>query len=197
MTVPERMINFCLRASGSLKSRLRVRLLRLGGARVGNGCWLRKISVPRNPWDIQLADNVALDDGVVLLTTGERGGQARIRIDRGVYINRYTMIDITDSIAIGAGTMIGPFCYLTDHDHVQASDGAIVPGEFVTAPVSIGRDVWIGAGAVILKGVSIGDGAVVGAGGVVSRSVPPGARVVGVPAREKRAMTSTTETGLL
>jgi acetyltransferase-like isoleucine patch superfamily enzyme len=144
---------------------------------------LRKISVPRNPWDIELADHVALDDGVVLLTTGKRGGQARIRIDRGVYINRYTMIDSTDSIVIGADTMIGPFCYLTDHDHVQASDGAIIPGAFAAAPVSIGRNVWIGAGAAILKGVSIGDGAVVGAGSVVTRDVRGGERVAGAPAR--------------
>ncbi len=176
------MINFCLRVSGSIKSRVRVRLLRLGGARVGDRCWLRKISVPRNPWDIELGSDVALDDGVVLLTTGERSGRARISIDRGVYINRYTMIDSTDSIAIGADTMIGPFCYLTDHDHVQASDGAIVSGVFAAAPVSIGRNVWIGAGAVILKGVSIGDGAVVGAGSVVTRDVRAGDRVVGVPA---------------
>lgn len=183
MTVSERLINFCLRASGSLKSRVRIRLLRFGGARVGDGCWLRKISVPRNPWDIELAGNVALDDGVVLLTTGKRINQARIRIDRGVYINRYTMIDATDSIAIGPDTMIGPFCYLTDHDHVQTPDGAIIPGAFVAAPVSIGRNVWIGTGAVILKGVSIGDGAVVGAGSVVTRDVRAGERVAGVPAR--------------
>ena len=182
MTAFERMINFCLRASGSIKSRVRIRLLRLGGARIGDHCWLRKISVPRNPWDIELGDRVALDDGVVLLTTGTRSGRARLRIGHGVYINRYTMIDITDSIAIGADTMIGPFCYLTDHDHVQASDGAIVSGAFVAAPVSIGRNVWIGAGVVILKGVSIGDGAVVGAGSVVTRDVSAGEKVVGVPA---------------
>jgi acetyltransferase-like isoleucine patch superfamily enzyme len=183
MTAFERSVNFSLRASGSLKSRVRVRLLRFGGARVGKRCWLRKISVPRNPWDIELADNVALDDGVVLLTTGDRTSQARIRIDRGVYINRHTMIDSNEAIVIGAGTMIGPFCYLTDHDHVQASDGTISPGEFVTEPVSIGRNVWIGAGVTILKGVSIGDGAIVAAGSVVTRDVQAGDRVAGVPAR--------------
>lgn len=48
---------------------------------------------------------------------------------------------------------------------------------------TIGNDVWIGLGAVILSGVLVGDGAVIGAGAVVGRSVPPYAVVVGNPAR--------------
>lgn len=183
MSAFERLVNFTLRAFGSIKSRGRVLLLRAGGARVGEHCWLRKISVPRNPWDIELANNVALDDGVVLLTTGDRTGHARISIDRGVYVNRYTMIDSTGSIAIGAGTMIGPFCYLTDHDHVQAPDGTIGAGTFLTEAVSIGRNVWIGAGVTVLKGVTIGDGAIVGAGSVVTKNVQAGEKVAGVPSR--------------
>jgi len=49
--------------------------------------------------------------------------------------------------------------------------------------VTIGRDVWVGAGCVILPGVTIGDGAVVAAGSVVTRDVPAGAVVAGVHAR--------------
>lgn len=47
----------------------------------------------------------------------------------------------------------------------------------------IGRDVWIGGGAIILPGITIGDEAVVGAGSVVTRDVPAGAIVRGNPAR--------------
>lgn len=47
----------------------------------------------------------------------------------------------------------------------------------------IGNDVWIGSGAIILRGVKIGDGAVVAGGAVVTRDVPPYAIVGGVPAR--------------
>jgi tetrahydrodipicolinate N-succinyltransferase len=50
-------------------------------------------------------------------------------------------------------------------------------------PISIGSDVWIGAGAMILDGVNIGHGAVVGARSVVTKNVPPYAIVAGVPAR--------------
>ena len=53
----------------------------------------------------------------------------------------------------------------------------------VTRPVVIEDDVWVGIGAIILKGVRIGRGARVGAGAVVTGDVPPGATVAGNPAR--------------
>ncbi|WP_140538245.1 DapH/DapD/GlmU-related protein [Mesorhizobium sp. B1-1-8] len=49
--------------------------------------------------------------------------------------------------------------------------------------VTVGNDVWIGHGAIMLPGVAIGDGAVVGAGAVVTKDVPPYAIVVGSPAK--------------
>src|SRR5262245_42954659 len=54
---------------------------------------------------------------------------------------------------------------------------------FVSRPVTIEDDVWIGIGAIILKGVRIGRGARIGAGSVVTADVPAGARVLGNPAR--------------
>lgn len=47
----------------------------------------------------------------------------------------------------------------------------------------IGNDVWIGTGAIILKGVTVGDGAVIASGAVVTKDVPPYAIVGGVPAK--------------
>jgi acetyltransferase-like isoleucine patch superfamily enzyme len=49
--------------------------------------------------------------------------------------------------------------------------------------VIIGNDVWIGAGAKILRDVHIGDGAVIGANAVVTENIPPNAIAAGVPAR--------------
>jgi maltose O-acetyltransferase len=51
--------------------------------------------------------------------------------------------------------------------------------------VRIGRDVWIGGGAIILPGVTIGDGAVIGAGSVVTRDVGAGETITGNPARPR------------
>ena len=54
------------------------------------------------------------------------------------------------------------------------------------SPVTLGHDVWVGHGAVVLPGVTLGTGAAVGAGSIVTRDVPPFAIVVGNPARVLR-----------
>jgi maltose O-acetyltransferase len=153
------------------------------GVRIGRRCWIRRIHVPRNPWDIVIADGVALDDYVVLLTTGSRGNAPRLVIDGGSYVNRFTMFDASESIEIGRNCLVGPFCYITDHDHGVDAARSIAEQPLVSSPVRIGSRVWIGAGATILKGVTIGNGAVIGAGAVVTRHVRSGEKVAGVPAR--------------
>jgi acetyltransferase-like isoleucine patch superfamily enzyme len=54
---------------------------------------------------------------------------------------------------------------------------------YITRPVVIEDDVWIGIGAIILKGVRIGKGARIGAGSVITKDVPPATEVFGNPAR--------------
>lgn len=84
-----------------------------------------------------------------------------------LYINRNTMIVCRESISIGDGTTIGPNVVIYDHDHnIQES------GKLKKEKVVIGKNVWIGTGAIILKGVTIGDNAVIAAGTVVSKDVP-------------------------
>lgn len=177
------LINFVLRGSASCLSRLRIIILRLLGARIGPNCRLESIQVPRNPWDIDLAEGVALDRDVVLLATGQRASKARISIGARSYVNRWAMIDASCLITIGADVMIGPGTYITDHDHGTGYD--LPPRELplVEAATIIEDNVWIGANATILKGVTIGKGAVIGAGSVVTKPVTAGDRVAGVPAR--------------
>ena len=59
----------------------------------------------------------------------------------------------------------------------------------MTAPVTIGDDVWIGGGVIVLPGVTIGDRSTIAAGAVVSRDVPPDSLAVGSPARVTRELT--------
>jgi maltose O-acetyltransferase len=176
-------INRLLRYPTSALSRLRRIRYRMLGAHIGRGCTIRRICIPRNPWDIYVDDYACLENGVVLLATGERTDQPRVFIGHGSYINRYTMIDAHQRIEIGRHCMIGPFCYLTDGDHRSAPGEPPLRQPIESAPVKLADDVWIGAHVCILKGVTIGQGAVVGAGAVVTHDVPAFARVVGVPAR--------------
>lgn len=180
------MINRMLRYGSSARSRLRIAWLRLLGAKIGKKCRLMAIELPRNPWDIALADNVSLDRGVVLLSTGARTGRPRITIGSRTYCNRWAFFDASLEISVGENCMIGPSCYITDHDHATAAGRPVGAQGLVSAPVRIGADVWIGAGAIVLKGVALGDGAVIGAGAVVTRDVAPGEVVAGSPARALR-----------
>lgn len=177
---PDAAINLLLRLHVSVGARVRRAWFNALGARITRGR-LARIHIPRNPWDIEL-DDVALDDDVVLLTSGPRGGAPRIRIGPGTYVNRWTMFDASERIEVGAGVMIGPYCYITDHDHGIAP-GSIPEQPLVGAPVSIGDGAWLGAGVTVLKGVTIGPGAVIGAGSVVSRDIGPNTIAVGAPAR--------------
>ena len=74
-----------------------------------------------------------------------------------------------------------------DHDCVIGDHVHIAPGATLSGGVVVGARAHIGAGAVVLQGRKVGDGAVIGAGAAVTEDVPPGAVVVGVPAREKKS----------
>ena len=82
---------------------------------------------------------------------------------------------------IGDGTMIatGVTILTTTHD----SSATVMRKTAEHRAVTIGKEVWIGAGAIILPGVEIGDNAIVAAGGVVTHNVNPYQVVGGVPAR--------------
>ena len=78
VTVRDELINRFIRYPVAIASRLRIVRLRLLGVNIGRKCWVRRIHVPRNPSDIVISDGVALDDYVVLLTTGVRGNAPKI-----------------------------------------------------------------------------------------------------------------------
>jgi len=180
----DEFINRAIRYPGAVAMRFRIMRLRLLGANIGAHCWVRRISVPRNPWDIVIGDGAALDQGVILLATGPRKSHPRIVIGGGTYCNRFTMFDASEWIEVGRDCMIGPHCYITDHDHLHGRDKLVRVQQLISASVRIGSDVWIGAGAIVLKGVTIGDGAIIGAGAVVSRDVLAYSICAGVPARQ-------------
>ncbi|MEF7614438.1 sugar O-acetyltransferase [Aquincola sp. MAHUQ-54] len=105
-----------------------------------------------------------------------------IRLGANVFINFNCVILDVVEVSVGDGTQMGPGVQLLAADHPRDAATRRQGLEF-GRPVRVGRDVWIGAGALVLPGVSIGDGALVAAGSIVTRDVPAGATVKGNPAR--------------
>lgn len=110
----------------------------------------------------------------------------RLRVGAGVFINHGCTLNDMGGIEIGDDTLLGPNVSLLTSGHPTAV--ADRQAGITVAPIRIGSDVWIGAGAIVVGGVTIGDGAVVAAGAVVTRDVPPATLVAGVPARAVRAL---------
>ena len=104
---------------------------------------------------------------------------------KDVYANfNLTLVDDT-YIYVGDGTMFGPNVVVASAGH------PILPVLREKAfqynmPVSIGKNCWIGAGAVIVPGVSIGDNTVIGAGSIVTKDIPANVVAVGNPCRVMR-----------
>jgi acetyltransferase-like isoleucine patch superfamily enzyme len=176
-----------MRSCEGVASRLRVLFYRAMGMTIDGHVSLRAIEIPRRSRGITLYDGAALDRGVTLLAVSD---DARIVIGRRCYLNRHTMIDANGLVEIGDDVMIGPFCYITDHDHAVARAAAPAAGALFTDPTRIGSRAWLGAHVSVLKGITIGEGTVVGAGSVVTRSLPAGVIAVGNPARVLREIES-------
>ncbi len=109
-----------------------------------------------------------------------------IRIGRNVFINQGCRLDDIGGIEIGDDVMIGPGVRLITAGHPV--DPSLRRSGIVAAPIRIERNVWIGAGAMILQGVTIGENSVIGAGAIVTRDVPRAVLAVGVPAEVVRSI---------
>jgi acetyltransferase-like isoleucine patch superfamily enzyme len=107
-----------------------------------------------------------------------------IRVADRVWLGPYVVIYGHGGVEIGEWSLISMHATILSSNHaIPAMDRCIRWEKDVLLPTKIGRDVWIGANAVILGGVTIGDGAVVAAGAVVTKDVESGAVVAGNPAR--------------
>jgi maltose O-acetyltransferase len=124
----------------------------------------------------------AIGEGVFLEAPFHVAYGRNLALGDGVYINAGCVVLDTAPVRIGRRTMLGPAVQIYCADHARGLDERR-RGLERALPVTIGEEVWIGGGAILLPGITVGDGAIVGAGAVVTRDVAPGVRVVGNPAR--------------
>jgi acetyltransferase-like isoleucine patch superfamily enzyme len=168
-----------------------VRWVRLGA--LGWHSRLQRPGVITNPSHITIGAQTMIRTGARLEAVPYNGVVGSLRIDSRVTIENNVHIGAAASVTIGADTVIASQVTILDHDHGLPSKGlgSVLLNPLQVAPVTIGRGVWIGEKATILKGVTIGDGAVIGAGAVVTRDVPAWGIAVGVPATTIRVRADT------
>lgn len=130
---------------------------------------------------------------------GALGEDAHIRpplfVDYGTFITvgartfvNYNLVALDVApISIGDDCQIGPNVQLLTPTHPVEPQPRRDKLE-AAKPISIGDNVWIGGGAIVLPGVTIGDNTVIGAGAVVSKDIPANVIAVGNPARVVRSI---------
>ncbi len=137
---------------------------------------------------LEIGKGVAIGRNTLIIVTSE-GQQSVCSILR---IGEGTAINESNNIRASGGTIsIGRKCLIAQLVSIIASNHKIdVEGDMMDHPwslkdnfVTIGDNVWVGAGSIILPGVTIGDGAVIAAGSVVTRNVGENELHAGVPAR--------------
>lgn len=156
--------------------------------RVGDRFQMEKLPYLVGSGRIVIGSDVRLS-GKPSIAFGNRagGGTPEFSVGDETFIGHGCAFGIARSVRIGSR------CLLAGGVHVQDQDGHPIdaaaraagdptPPEGIRA-VTIGDDVWIGAGAIVLKGVTIGSRSIVGARAVVTRDVPPDTIVAGNPAR--------------
>jgi acetyltransferase-like isoleucine patch superfamily enzyme len=132
---------------------------------------------------IRISDRVVLSDGVILATYG-----GMIEIEANVYVGPYCVVYGHGGTIIGRNTMIGAHTVIVPANHgFMRTDVPMNAQPLTKKGITIGQDVWIGAGCRILDGVRIGSGAVVGAGSVVTSTIEAYSMALGSPARSVRS----------
>ncbi|MHA2857839.1 sugar O-acetyltransferase [Paenibacillus sp. HGF5] len=103
------------------------------------------------------------------------------------FINLNCKLMDSGFITIGDNVFIAPNVCIITENHAMDVEQRLAGLEY-TAPVKIGDNVWIGAGAIILPGVTIGANSVIGAGSVVTKDIPPNTLAVGNPCTAIRSL---------
>lgn len=150
----------------------------------------------QNPRAVSIGSRVMICDGFVLADLKPtKEHNLKIRIGDGVIILFRFQCNAAQSVTIGDNVLIASNVLITDSDHIVDPSGLPVTRNpnFITRPVLIEPNCWIGQNAVILKGVTVGHHSIIGANSVVTRDVPPCSIAAGNPARVIKSLPASNE----
>lgn len=112
-----------------------------------------------------------------------------ITLGENFYSNVNLVILDGAKVTFGDNVFIAPNCGFHTAGHPLDAERRNAGLEYAR-PITVGNNVWIGAGVNVLPGVTIGDNCVIGAGSVVNRDIPSGSLAVGNPCRVVRKIES-------
>jgi len=112
---------------------------------------------------------------------------SNIYLGERVFFNFNCVVLDVCPVHIGDFTLFGPAVQIYTATHPLNAE--LRRSQEAAKPITIGRDVWVGGGAILNPGVTIGDEAVIGAGSVVTKDIPPKVFAAGNPCRVIREIT--------
>ncbi|NLL30314.1 MAG: sugar O-acetyltransferase [Clostridiales bacterium] len=111
-----------------------------------------------------------------------------IEVGENFYSNHNLVILDGGKVTFGDNVFIAPNCCFSTAGHPLDSEQRNKGLEFAY-PITVGNNVWFGAGVIVLPGITIGDDVVIGAGSIVNRDIPSGVIAAGNPCRVIREIT--------
>ena len=157
----------------------------------------------RHPHKIHIGQGTVIDDNVLLDAKGV--ANQGIRVGEGGFIGRNSILSCKDGdivlgnhinmgfncevfsssrVYVGDYGLFAAYTYVVGGGHDHSDVGAMIIDQARPSKgVTIGRNVWLGAGAKVLDGVTLGSNVVVGAGAVVTESLPDSVIAAGIPAK--------------
>ena len=164
---------------------------------LGRRSVLKRKCLVNHPQAVLIGSRVSIMDQFIFadLRPGI-GKEPKILIGDGCTILFRFQCNAAECVRIGRNVLIASNVLICDSDHVVEPGGVPVTrnAKFVTRPVLVEDNCWVGQNAVILKGVTVGHDSIIGANSVVTRDVPPFSVAGGNPARVIRTLPLRLET---
>ena len=179
---------FCVESSSFLVKLLWVEpILRSVCESVGTHLRAERLPYMRGQGKIRIGNHVNLSGRSCFYFIHNLSQEPSIEIGDRTFVGNGCTFSAGQRIQVGSDCLISALVRIHDNDghplDMQRRLNHEPIGDAEVAPVVIGDNVWVGAGATILKGVSVGDGSVIGTGAVVTADVPPGTVVAGNPGK--------------
>lgn len=172
---------FIFSLPGKTGSSLRYLIARIMMGECGRGVRFGRCVTINYAQNIKIKSNVTFDNGCELNACG---GNLTIKSDCKFNKNVSLNASVAGHISFGKECIVGPGVILRSSNHISSDLNIPVMYQgHESGGITIGNNVWIGAGAIILPNVKIGDGVIIGAGSVVTKSFSANQVIGGVPAK--------------